>query len=180
MSARGLLCGSRARTAPRRRAAALGSYRRTRVWLSPPQLSRDVARRGGPLLLVLFSRPVRRSARAPLLRSTRAPAGGVRTTSGRADARRARRDGRGARGVQARRALGTRDPRFRAPGVGFAALLAPRSARAALSLRARPVGSLRTSAQRTRRAARATCPARGEPARRALIRVFGVNPRPLL
>ena len=136
MSARGLLCGSRARTAPRRRAAALGSYRRTRVWLSPPQLSRDVARRGGPLLLVLFSRPVRRSARAPLLRSTRAPAGGVRTTSGRADARRARRDGRGARGAHARRAPGTRDPRCRAPGVGFAALLAPRSARAALSLRA--------------------------------------------
>ena len=39
------------------------------------------------LLLLLFSRPVRRSARAPLLRSARGPAGGARNTSGRADAR---------------------------------------------------------------------------------------------
>ena len=96
MSARGLLCGSRARTAPRRRAAALGSYRRTRVWLSPPQLSRDVARRGGPLLLVLFSRPVRRSARAPLLRSTRARRPrSARSDDRREDARRRRRPATG-------------------------------------------------------------------------------------
>ena len=112
------------RRALRSEGAARGGRRATRAarvhrgWLSPPQLSRDIARRGGPLLLVLFSpRPVRRSARAPLLRSTRAPAGRARTTSGRANARRAQRDGRSARGVRARHALGARGPRFRAPGV---------------------------------------------------------------
>ena len=89
------------------------SARESRGWLITA--AAQPGHRGGPLLF-LFSRPVRRSARAPLPRSTRAPAGGARTTSGRADARRARRDARDARGVRARRALGVRGPRFRAPG----------------------------------------------------------------
>ena len=56
-------------------------------WFSPPQSSRAVRARRGGLLLLLFSRPVRRSARAPLLRSARGPAGVARTTSGRTDVR---------------------------------------------------------------------------------------------
>ena len=39
-----------------------------RGWLSPPQLNRDIACRGGPLLLVLFSRPF--AARRPRLASS--------------------------------------------------------------------------------------------------------------
>ena len=153
---------------------ATGDARATRAsrvyrgWLSPPQLSRDIARRGGPLLLVLFSRPVRRSARAPLLRSTRAPAGRARTTSGRVVARRAQRDGRSAREVRARHALGARGPRFRAPGVCVSGLCcsplpALRARRSVYSRSARSgERSLRASARRTRCATHATRPARGE------------------
>ena len=102
----------------------------------------------------LVSRPVCRSARAPLLHSTRAPAGGARTTCGCADARRARRDGRGAWGARARRAL------FVAPSPLLPAPRAPLSSYARSGERL-----LRASARRTRRATRAMRPARGVPAR---------------
>jgi len=120
----------------------------------------------GPSRLV--SRPVRRSARAPLLRSTRAPAGRARTTSGRVNARRAQRDGRSAREVRARHALGARGPRFRAPGVCVSGLCcsplpALRARRSVYSRSARSgERSLRASARRTRCATHATRPARGE------------------
>ena len=171
-------CGARAR-----RAGATGDARATRAsrvyrgWLSPPQLSRDIARRGGPLLLVLFSRPVRRSARAPLLRSTRAPAGRARTTSGRVNARRARRDGRSARGVRARHALGARGPRFRAPGVCVSGLCcsplpALRARRSVLSL-----GTQRREVAASERAMHAVRDARDAPGARGAraARSVGVN-----
>ena len=47
---------------------------------------RSRAPRFSPLLLLFFC-PVRRSARVPLFRSARGPAGGALITSGRADAR---------------------------------------------------------------------------------------------
>mgnify|MGYP007134747351 CR=1 FL=1 len=62
------------RRALRSEGAARAGRRATRAarvhrgWLSPPQLSRDIARRGGPLLLVLFSRPV--AGRRPRLASS--------------------------------------------------------------------------------------------------------------
>jgi hypothetical protein len=162
---------------------ATGDARATRAsrvyrgWLSPPQLSRDIARRGGPLLLVLFSRPVRRSARAPLLRSTRAPAGRARTTSGRVNARRAQRDGRSARGVRARHALGARGPRFRAPGVCVSGLCcsplpALRARRSVLSL-----GTQRREVAASERATHAVRDARDAPGARGAraARSVGVN-----
>ena len=56
------------RTRRRASAWATRSRRVHRGWLSPPQLSRDIARRGGPLLLVLFSRPF--AGRRPRLASS--------------------------------------------------------------------------------------------------------------
>ena len=89
------------------------------------------------LWCVLFSSiiPVLRSARRRCSLATPRAGGGARTTSGRAAHATLGATDVGRRLAQAPRALGIRGPRLRAGcDSGFAALFAPRSARASLSL----------------------------------------------
>jgi hypothetical protein len=77
--------GARGATGDARATRAARVYRGWLITTAVEQGSSRAPRCSSPPLF--FSRPVRRTARAPLLRPARAPAGGARTTSGRADAR---------------------------------------------------------------------------------------------
>ena len=161
-----------ARRRARARAPAARGARRTRGWLSPPHLSRDIARRGAAVFFChfLFSRPVA-GLRPRLASSLRSPRPAERGRG----ARGAKGDARGARtsrvALAAAAQPGHRAPRWSSPPGPLLSSSRPSlRARAAPSLHPR-AGGARAHHERarerapsaTRRAQRAGSPSAARP-----------------